>query len=135
VRDRDHLRALGEAAQRLGDRVRRLATDARVDLVEDHCRPTADRGNRERDPRQLSAGGRLRHWGERQTLVRADEEGHLVRARRAWLPGVQLCPELAFSEADSVELGLDCPGEGLGGGAPVLRKALRQLPSSLLGLG
>ena len=49
VRDRDHLRARGEPLKRLADRVRRLAADARVDLVEDHRLAAGDGGDRERD--------------------------------------------------------------------------------------
>src|SRR4029079_16283562 len=60
VRDRHDLGALGQAAQRLADRVRGLAADTGVDLVEDHRLAAADRCDREGDPRELAAGGRLR---------------------------------------------------------------------------
>ena len=66
VRDRDHLGALAEAAQRLADRVRGLPADPGVDLVEDHRLPAADGCDRKRDPGQLAARGRLRDGRERQ---------------------------------------------------------------------
>src|SRR5438876_4582043 len=52
MRDRDHLRALAEAPKRLADRVRGLATDARVDLVEDHRLASAHGRDCERDARE-----------------------------------------------------------------------------------
>jgi hypothetical protein len=55
VRDREHLRPTGKARQRLAHRVRRLPADARVDLVEDERLAARDRGDRERQPRELSA--------------------------------------------------------------------------------
>src|SRR5438309_9573862 len=42
VRDRDHLRALGEAAQHAADRVCSLSADAGVDLIEDECLSSGD---------------------------------------------------------------------------------------------
>ena len=93
--------------------------------------PAADRGDRERDPRQLAAGGRLGDRRERQALVRTDEEGHLVGAGRARAPARQLDPELALAEPDPVRARpATASGERLGGGAPVLREALRQLLSA-----
>ena len=74
VRDRDHLRALGEPPQRLGDGVRGRAADARVDLVEDDRLAARDGRDRERDPRQLAARGRLGDGRERQAGVRPDQE-------------------------------------------------------------
>ena len=65
VRDRDHLRAPRQALQRLADRVRGLAADAGVDLVEDQRVAAGDRGDRQRNPRQLAAGRRFRNRCER----------------------------------------------------------------------
>ena len=59
VRDRDDLGALGQALERAADGVRGLAADARVELVEDERRAARDRGDGERDPRELAARGRL----------------------------------------------------------------------------
>ena len=51
MRDRDDLRALAEAAQRLGDGVRRLTADAGVDLVKNERQlPATRRCNRKCDP-------------------------------------------------------------------------------------
>ena len=130
VRDRDHLRALAEPAQRLADRVRRLAADARVDLVEDDRLPppTAAIASAIREsspPEAVWATG-----ANGRPCVRADEERSLVGAGRAGLALVQLDPELALAEPDAVELGLDCLREGLGSGAPVLRQPLRQAPAA-----
>ena len=66
VRDRDHLRALGEPLEHVGDRVRGDAADAGVDLVEDHRLAARDGGDRERDARELAAGGGLGDRPERQ---------------------------------------------------------------------
>src|SRR5690242_17061377 len=66
VRDRDDLRAPGEPPERVGDRVRRHAADAGVDLVEDHRLPAGDGGDRERDARELAARGRVGDRSEGQ---------------------------------------------------------------------
>src|SRR4051794_34475448 len=55
VRDRDDLCALGEPLQRLPDRMRRAAADARVDLVEDEGLAAAYGRDGEGDPRELAA--------------------------------------------------------------------------------
>ena len=85
VRDRDDLRAVGEAAQRLADGVRGLAADAGVDLVEHHRLAAADGRDRERDPRQLAARRGLGDRPERQAGVRPDEERR--PRRRPTAPG------------------------------------------------
>ena len=66
VRDREHLRALGEALQRRRDGVRRDAADAGVDLVEDERLAARDGRERERDPRELAARCRLGDRAERE---------------------------------------------------------------------
>ena len=83
VRDRDHLRARGQARERVGDAVRGRAADARVDLVEDHRLAAADGGDRQRDAGELAARGRLGDRRERQPGVRPDQERDLVGAGRA----------------------------------------------------
>ena len=85
MRDRQHLRLLGEALERRGHRVRSHAADTGVDLVEDERLPSRDRGECERHPGQLSAGRGFGHGTEGQTGVRSDEEDRLVHARRAKL--------------------------------------------------
>ena len=114
VRDRDHLRALGEPLQRRGDGVGRLAADARVDLVEDQRLATADRGDRERDAGELAARRRLGDGAERQPGVGADQEDGLVDAGRAGIALAQLDAELALAHADAAELLGDRFGEGAG---------------------
>src|SRR4029078_81169 len=78
VRDREHLRALGKAAEGLRDRMGRATADARVDLVEDDRRlaraRVGDGAKREGDAGELAARGRLGHRGERQARIRPDEE-------------------------------------------------------------
>ena len=76
VRDRHHLCALGQPAERLGDPVRRLAADAGVDLVEDHRLAARDGGDRQCDARELPARRGLGDRRERQSRVRPDEERH-----------------------------------------------------------
>src|SRR5579884_3077786 len=104
VRDRDHLRALGQPAEEPADGVRGLAADARVDLVEDERVAARDGGDRQRDPRQLASRCRLGHGRERQPGVRPDEERGLVDAGRARLALPQLADELAVAHADLPEL-------------------------------
>ncbi len=114
VRDRDHLRPFGEPLQRGRDRVRGLAADARVDLVEDERLAPADRSDRERDARELAAGRGLRHRAEGQAGVRADQEDGLVDAGRAGIALAQLHPELAVAHADATQLVGHRGGERLG---------------------
>ena len=61
-----------------------------VDLVEDHRLAAADGRDRERDPGELAAGGRLGDRRERQARVRPDQECDLVRAGRARLALAEL---------------------------------------------
>ena len=106
VRDRDHLRPPGEAAERLADRVCGLAADAGVDLVEDHRLAAADRGDRKGDARELAAGRRLGTgpngrppFGRTEKTASSAPAGPgRPRARRA---------ELALAEPDAAELGRD----------------------------
>ena len=132
VRDRDHLRAGAEALQRTADRVRGLAADARVDLVEDHRRPAADRGDRERDAGQLAAGGRLGDGRERQARVRAHEERDAVAPRRPGLGLGEVDAELALVHADVSELGGDGRGERAGSGGACGSELLGDPPPPLL---
>ena len=125
VRDREHLRALGEPLQRRGDGVGGLAADARVDLVEDHRLAAADRRDRERDARELAARGRLGDRPERQAGVRADQEDGLVGARRAGIALAQLDAELALAHADAAQLLRDRRGER-GRGRLAGRRAARR---------
>ena len=79
-----------------------VPADAGVDLVEDHRLAAADRGDRERDARELAAGGGLGDRRERQARVRAGS-GRPPRRRRS-APGSrspQLDPELAVAHADA----------------------------------
>ena len=62
------------------------AADARVDLVEDECLAAGNRSERQRNPRELAARGRLRNGSEGQSGVRSDDERGLVAPRRAGLP-------------------------------------------------
>src|SRR5207244_9637588 len=50
VRDRHDLSVLGESPEQSANRVRGLAADAGVDLVEDERVPARDGGDRQRDP-------------------------------------------------------------------------------------
>ena len=78
-------RPVGERAQLLADRARRLAADARVDLVEDQRRRTGlGRGahQRQHHPRELAAGGGLPQRARRHARVGRDQELDLVGARR-----------------------------------------------------
>ena len=118
VRDRQHLCALGEALQRRRDRVRSLAADAGVDLVEDHRLASSDGGDRERDARELAPGGGLRDRPEREPGVRADQENGLVDARRAGIALAQLDAELPLAHADAAQLLRDGVGERGGGRLP-----------------
>ena len=83
VRDRQHLRPLGEPLEDAGDAVRGDAADARVDLVEHDRLAAGDRRDRERDAGELAARGGLGDRRERQPGVRPHEERRLVRAGRA----------------------------------------------------
>jgi hypothetical protein len=65
VSDRQHLRPLRQAAERLRHTMRSLAADARVDLVEHHRVAARDGSDRERDPRELAARGGIRNRPER----------------------------------------------------------------------
>ena len=120
VRDRDHLRALGEPLQRPADGVRRLAADAGVDLVEDQRLAARDRGDRERDARELAARRRL---GDRARTAgpRSGGRGRPPR-RRPVAPGSrsrELADELALAHADVVQLGRDGVGERGRRGVPL----------------
>ena len=104
VRDREHLRALGETLQRRGDGVRRHAADAGVDLVEDERLSSRDSREGEGDARQLAAGGGLRDGGEGQSRVRTDEERRLVCAGRAGIAIAELDEELSVPHSERREL-------------------------------
>ena len=69
--------------------------------------PPRDGRDRERDPRQLAAGGGLGDRAERQPGVRPDQEGDLVGAGRARVGLAQLGAELAVAEADADQLARD----------------------------
>ena len=133
VRDRQHLRPLGEPLQRVGDRVRRRAADAGVDLVEHHRQPAGHGRDRERDARELAAGGGLGDRPERHPRVRADQEGDLVRAGRARLPLAELGPELALAHPDAAELGGDGVRERLGPAGTGGAQLVGQPPHAFLG--
>ncbi len=116
------------------DGVRRLAADAGVDLVEDHRLAAADRGDRERDARELAARGGLGDRRERQARVRADQERDLVGAGRA---GVALaaarrgtrprpCPTPRSSSATAA-------ANGASASVRALAKLLRELATLRLG--
>src|SRR5829696_6967270 len=121
VRDRHDLRTLAEASQRLRDGVRRLAADARVDLVEDERHlPARGGSDRQGDARELAAGGGLRNGCERQTGVRTDQERDGVRAHGGRLAFADLDVELALPEADPLELRRDGLRERLRRRAPRL---------------
>ena len=107
MRDRQHLRALGEPLQRGRDGVRRDAADAGVDLVEDERLAARDRRQRKGDPRELAAGCRLGHRPERETRVRTDEEDGLVRAGRAGLALAKFDEELALPHPEPLQLARD----------------------------
>ena len=81
VGDRDDLGVPGEPAERVSDRMRGPAADPGVDLVEDHGLAACDGGDRERDPGELAARGRLGDRPEGQPCVRADREPRLVGIR------------------------------------------------------
>src|SRR5581483_3643162 len=119
VRDRDHLRAFGEALQHAADRVRGLPADPGVDLVEDERLAACNRGDRERDAAELAAGRGLGERAEREARVRADEEDRLVGAGRAEVALAQLAHELALAHADVAELGGDRVRERRRGGVPL----------------
>ena len=133
VRDRDHLSALGEAAQRLGDAVRRDAADAGVDLVEDERLTARDDGERERHARELAARGRVGDRAEGHAGVGPDQEDGLVAAARPWFALLQLDAELALPHADALEVLGNGSGEGLdrGGSGPCgARRSRRRSPAS-----
>src|SRR5579862_1532105 len=127
MRDRDHLRPLGEAAEDAADGVGRLPADAGVDLVEHEGLAARDGRDRERDARQLAAGRRLGDRPERHARVRPDEEHRLVRSRDSRLALAQLAHELAVAHADVVQLGGDRLGERGGGRDALGAQPIRQL--------
>ena len=135
VRDRDHLRRLGGPHERARDGVGRLAADARVELVEDERVAAGDDCDRERDPRELAAGRRLRDRRERQARVRADQELDLVGAGRAGLALSQARLELAVAETEAFELGGDRFAEARCRLCTQLVQAVRQLADACLGRG
>src|SRR5439155_19451664 len=102
VRDRDDLRALGEALEDAADRVCRLAADPRVDFVEDEGLAACHRRDRERDPRELAARRRLCDRRERAARVRAHEEHGLVASGCTRLALVELAQELPVAHPDIV---------------------------------
>src|SRR5579884_216278 len=106
VCDRDDLGVLGEAPEQSPDGVGRLAAHAGVDLVEDERVPSGHGRKRERDPRELAAGGSLRDRREGKARVRADEEDGLVGPRGTGLGALaELADELAVAHADAAQLG------------------------------
>ena len=96
---------LAEPLEGAADRVRRLAADAGVDLVEDHRLAAADRRDRERDARQLAARGRVGDRCERQargsagsgTTTSSAPVGPGSRSRSS-------TAELALPHADAAQL-------------------------------
>ena len=120
VRDRHDLSMLGEPPEQSADRVRRLAADPGVDLVEDERVAAGHGRDGERDPRELASRGCLRDRRERQSRVRADEEDGLVASGRARLVALaQLADELALAHADAAQLGGDGVGERRRCGVPL----------------
>ena len=111
VRDRQHLRALTEASQDIGDAMRGDASDAGVDLVEHDGLASRDRGDRESNAREFTARGRLRNRRERQPGVRTDEEHRFVGPGRPRLALAQLDMELALTHPEVGELARDRLGE------------------------
>src|SRR5262245_66442722 len=101
--------------------MRRLTADTGVDLVEYHRLAAADGRDRQRDPGQLAARRGLRDGCEREARVRPDQERDVVRSGRAGVALPELGPELAFAEADALELGFDRAGERFHCGVAVLR--------------
>ena len=132
MRDRQHLRALTEAAQDVGDAMRGDASDAGVDLVEDDGLASRDRGDRERDARELSARRRLGDGRERQPGVRTDEEHRLVRPGRPRLALPQLDMELALTHPEIDELARDRLGERLRRDATGVRERLARSAEAAL---
>ncbi len=135
MRDRDHLRPLRQPAQHAADGVRGLSADAGVDLVEDERLAARDRGDGERDARQLAAGGRLRDGRERHPRVGADEEDGVVGAGGAGVALAQLDEELPFTHADVVQLRRDRVGEGGSSGVPLRAKLGGERVDARLRLG
>ena len=114
VRDGDHLRAAGEPLQGLGDAVGRLATDPRVDLVEDESLATRHGRKRERNTGQLAARCGLGDRTERQSLVRPDLVRRFVTTRRAGRRITHVDTKLAVSHPKSRQLGDNGRRERLG---------------------
>ena len=138
VGDGEDLRPLAQAPERVRDRVRGLAADAGVDLVEDDRRlarrGVRDRTESERDARKLSARGRLGRGSERQARVRADEEGDAVPAGGAQLALADLHPELAVAHAEPPSSSATASANGSDASARV-RQRLPQLLGAGFGLG
>ena len=109
VRDRDHLRPLREAPQRLA---RRRAPSRRRCPRRSRRRPSSRRRRRPRS-RARSARARRPRPSRRPArtgspAVGPDQERHLVRRRsRPASRSRELDPELAVAEADAVQLGRD----------------------------
>src|SRR5579862_3502550 len=133
VRDRDHLRAAREPAQRLADRVGGAAADAGVDLVEDHRVPASDRGDRERDPRELPARRGLRDGRLRKARIGADQEPDRVDARRAGLDLAEHGAELTLGDSDLRKLRRHRLGEWRRRCAPSLSEPSVHAPHPVLG--
>jgi hypothetical protein len=112
--DRHDLSALREPLQCLGDTVRGLSSDTRVDLVEHHRLTARNRRDREGYARQLPAGGCFGNGRERQAAVGSDQEHDLIGARGPGLAFPQLRDELAFVEPDSDQLRRNCCCESRG---------------------
>ena len=116
--------------KRLADRVRGLAADSRVDLVEDHRLATADGRDRKRDARELAAGSRLRDRRERQAR---GSGGSGTRPRPSPVaPGSRSASSARNSPSPrpiAVQLGLDRVRERPGRRSASLRQALRQRPA------
>ena len=109
------------------------AADAGVDLVEHHRLAAADGGDRERDARELAAGGGLGDRRERQARVRPDQEEPPRRRRTA--PGSrsrELDAELALAEPDAVRARARPPRRSA---APPARRAVAQRGVDAVDLG
>src|SRR5436190_11486664 len=111
VGDAENLPATAERAQLLAHRARRVAADARVDLVEDERARTAagrDAHQREHHARELAAGGAVAEGGRRDARVRGDHElGALGAGRRDLVAWPQLDREARAVHRERGEFLLD----------------------------
>ncbi len=132
VGDAQDLAPLGQRAQLAADRARRLAADARVDLVEDErCRALAlarDAHECEHRARELAARGGLAQRSRRHARVRCDAElDALVPGRGPSLPELELYGEVGALHAELAELGPHRLGESRGTRRPARAEPARVL--------